>query len=302
MTKGLLICVAALLVLVIAAMVRQHAFYAEVRRSAAQDHQSAVYSAGSFHAVTFLKSSLAVPSADQTMAELRAFKSATENLGDAKWIYAGKVVENGQGSEQLGDIGWTATALVQYPSKDAYLKAIATSAYQDALAAFDTHYTHGAHRPVLRNLLFPQMMLLTRVIKGFGSVDGYPFEPADTARLPDQFHTIVAKLRAERELGKDGMVVFNLQKQGTPEQQAADAKYVAPMIALMAQLGYGPMHFATADPLPGNRDFENVAIVFYPGTDFFADMIGSNFYQNIFGDKQLGDNQSTITVPVLDLL
>ena len=33
-----------------------------------------------------------------------------------------------------------------------------------------------------------------------------------------------------------------------------------------------------------------------------ADMIRSEFFQGIIGDKQLGDNQSTITVPVLDRL
>ena len=302
MKRSILIGVAALLVLVIVAMVRQNGLYAELRRAAAQDHQHAFYNSNSFHAVTFLKSRQDAPTPDQIKDELRAFKAATEKLGNAKWIYAGKVVVNGQASEQLGDIAWTTTLLVQYPSKDAYLTASATPAYQDALATFDAHYTHGAKRPVLQNLLFPQMMLLTRATKGFSKVDGYPFEPADTSNLPNMFQTVIAKLRAEGELGTDGMVVFNLQKLGTPAQQAADAKYVAPMIALMAQLGYGPMHFATADPLPGNGDFDNVAIVFYPGTTFFADMISSKFYQDIFGDKQLGDNQSTITVPVLDLL
>ena len=47
---------------------------------------------------------------------------------------------------------------------------------------------------------------------------------------------------------------------------------------------------------------EDVAIVYYPGVRFFSSMIQSEFFQGIIGDKQLGDTQSTITVPVLDRL
>jgi hypothetical protein len=43
-------------------------------------------------------------------------------------------------------------------------------------------------------------------------------------------------------------------------------------------------------------------IVYYPSLDFFANMIGSSYYQGIYGDKQLGDVQATITAPILDLL
>ena len=52
----------------------------------------------------------------------------------------------------------------------------------------------------------------------------------------------------------------------------------------------------------GEASFDNVAIVYYPGVRFFADMLRSEFYQGIFGDKQLGDTQIVITVPILDRL
>ena len=52
----------------------------------------------------------------------------------------------------------------------------------------------------------------------------------------------------------------------------------------------------------GEAEFENVVLVYYPGVRFFADMVQSEFFQGIVGDKQLGDTQSTITVPVLDRL
>ena len=199
-------------------------------------------------------------------------------------------------------MAWSAGIFVQYPSKEAYLQAVQSEDYQNALAAFDVTYSHGARRGALMNALLPQYFLLNRFGQGIGSFDGYPFEPADMTSAPEPFLDSVDKLRAEGELGANGLVVVNLIKEGTPEQQAADAKYVAPMFNLMARLGYGPLHIAAAEAVPGAKDFDRVAIVFYPGTNFFADMLSSKFYQNIFGDKQLGDNQSTVTVPILHRL
>jgi hypothetical protein len=45
-----------------------------------------------------------------------------------------------------------------------------------------------------------------------------------------------------------------------------------------------------------------VAIVYYPGVDYFHSMIRSRFYQHIIGRKQLVDNQSSVTVPILHRL
>jgi hypothetical protein len=49
-------------------------------------------------------------------------------------------------------------------------------------------------------------------------------------------------------------------------------------------------------------EFDRVALVYYPGVQYFADMMRSRFYRDIVGDKQLADTQASITVPVLDRL
>lgn len=302
MLRSASVIIGLIFAIAVVAMLRQHYYYADVRRNAAQDHQATFYGGETFHVLTLLASAMDNPTSDDIIDEVRAFKRATQELGNATWIYAGKRVFNGQASVQLGEVNWTAGVFVQYPSRQAYLDAATSEAYENALANFSAHYSQGARRSAFTNALFPQYMLLNRISQGFGQLDGYPFEPADMSAAPEDFHNIISKLRAEGELGARGMVVLNLQKHGSPEQQAADAKYVAPMIALMARLGYGPMHMAAAEPVPGAKDFDQVAIVFYPGTNYFADMVGSKFYRGIFGDKQLGDNQSTVTVPILDLL
>jgi hypothetical protein len=73
------------------------------------------------------------------------------------------------------------------------------------------------------------------------------------------------------------------------------------MIGAMAERGCGPMHMGRAVTLEGDADFDDVAIVYYPGVAYFAEMLGSNFFQGIIGDKQLGDTQATVTVPILSL-
>ncbi len=96
-----------------------------------------------------------------------------------------------------------------------------------------------------------------------------------------------------------GRVVVNLQKSGSPEQQAADAWYVAPMTALMARGGFGPLHVAGTEVVAGSHGFDTIVIVYYLNLEFFADMIGSSYYQGIYADKQLGDVQATVTGQIL---
>ena len=54
--------------------------------------------------------------------------------------------------------------------------------------------------------------------------------------------------------------------------------------------------------LEGDADFDRVVLVYYPGVEYFVDMVQSEFYTGIFGGKQLGDNLSTPTVPILQHL
>ncbi len=74
------------------------------------------------------------------------------------------------------------------------------------------------------------------------------------------------------------------------------------MLDLMAERGYGPMHIGKTIHLEAGFDFDRVAIVYYPGVDYFADLVSSAFYQRIFSNKQLGDSQAVITAPLTTLV
>ena len=54
-------------------------------------------------------------------------------------------------------------------------------------------------------------------------------------------------------------------------------------------MGNGPMHIGTAVTLEGEADFDNVVIGYYPGVEYFAQMIRSEFFTSIVGGKQLAD-------------
>jgi hypothetical protein len=65
---------------------------------------------------------------------------------------------------------------------------------------------------------------------------------------------------------------------------------------------HGPIHLGRAVSLEDDVDFDQVAIVSYPGIKYFIEMVQSKFYTSIFGGKQLGDDLSSPTVPILQHL
>lgn len=278
-------------------VVRQHFHYLGVRRNLTQDRQAVLYTGNPFHLVTFLE----LRAGDDLLETLRRFKTATEGDEGATWIYAGQVATNGMGSAQLGDVNWSAVVFTQYASRSHYDDAAASTRYRDALAAFQRHYSHGARRSAFDNLLLPQRMLQRRIAVALSGPDSpRPFEPATTVR--EHHLEMIADLRGSENPSAQPAVVVNLQKVGSPEQQAADARYAAPMTAIMARGGFGPTHAAAAEAVEGSHDFDSILFVVYPSLEFFADMIGSSFYQGIYHDKQLGDTQATVTAPILDRL
>ncbi len=273
----------------------QHAHYLSVRRNAAHDRQPLFYGRDVFHVLTFVR----LRPDDDLVAALKTLRAATQ---DAVWVYAGKAVVNVP-SAQIGPVEWTGVVLAQYPTFAAFEAARASEAYAAALARFVAHYEYGMRRNAIANLLLPQILLVRKILQAMRFARSpYPFTPAPAARLPPRGREMIDRLHAARDLGRDAAVVVNLSRRGTPEQAAQDARYTSAMLALMAERGYGPLHLGKAVALGPGGAFDNVAIVYYPGTDYFAQMFASTFYQSILGDKQLGDNQSTITVPMLHLL
>jgi len=130
----------------------------------------------------------------------------------------------------------------------------------------------------------------------------FPFEPAEELDALPEARQLAERLRAERELGADAVVIVNLIREGTPEQAAANRRYGGSMLGAMAEGGYGPLHVGRAVRVERDYDFDSVAIVYYPGVDFFAEMATSRFFQGIVGNKQLADTQAVVTVPILDRL
>jgi hypothetical protein len=297
--KPVMILFAVILVATFVAMLWQHQRYLGIRREVAQDRQPLLYGGGAFHVVTFLR----VAEGVDAIEAVRDLKRVTEGVGGGEWIYAGKVALEGRASSQLEDVEWSAIVVAQFPSRDAYAEAAVSPTWRQALAGFEASYSHGLDRSAWVNLAIPHFLLARRgvqLVTREGSF--FPFEPTPDEALPAEVRHRIDQLLRERELGAKAVVVVNLIKKGTSEQQARDRAYGWRMIGAMAERGCGPMHMGRAVTLEGDADFDDVAIVYYPGVAYFAEMLGSSFFQGIIGDKQLGDTQATITVPILSLL
>ena len=296
--------VGVVLAAIVAAMVWQHLRYQDARRNAVHDLQDAFHSDATLHGVVFGK---LAPDTDLFDA-MGALRAATDALPEARTVYAGKVAMNGLASSQvvetLGeDVAWDAVALVQFDDRAGYDRWREDEGVRAAMRGFETTYTHGMKRSALANLGLVQAFLLSRVMQAVTFQPSVlPFEPAP----PDSLQVATPEQRAtmleELELGRDAILVANLIKTGTPEEAAADARYSGIMMAAMARGGHGPLHMGPAVTLEGDAHFDMVALVYYPGVQYFHDLTGSTFFRNIVGDKRLGDTQATVTVPILHLL
>lgn len=280
------------------AMLWQHQRYLRARRDVVQDRQPIFHASGAFHVLAFLS----VAPGDDVVEEVRALKRASEG-SEARWIYAGKVVLAGLASAQIGEKDWSAIVLLQYPSRAAFDRHVQSEPMRRAFDRFQEVYVQGFRRWPVVNALIPQGLLALRagqIVRGRPSY--FPFTRAAHPEAFPESQAYAGRLLEERELGADAVVIVNLLRGGTPEQQAADRRYGMSMFGPMAEGGYGPMHVGQAVRVERDYQFDTVAIVYYPGVAFFADMVRSEFFQGIYGDKQPGDSQASITVPILDRL
>lgn len=291
---------AAVLLILAATVAWQHVRYLRIRRDVVQDRQPLLYGPSTFHVVTFLDAERS-----DVIGRVRELRDALERGPNARLIYAGQAAFT-RPSSQLGLRSWDAVVLVQYPSRDAYEATRTTEAYHRALGKFSSHYSHGLRRPALPNLLIPQALLVLRslhILRGHWTVVPLTAAPTPNANPEQaQLHARQADLLQLRPINDDALVVFNLILAGNAAQKAADRSYGTKMLARMAALAHGPVHMGKAVTLEGNARFDTVAIVFYPGVRYFAELVGSRFFQGIIGDKQLGDTQAVPTVPILSRL
>ncbi len=292
--------IAVVVAIVLVAVVVQELRYLSIRRNLAGDRQSLFHSGSVFHVVSLLK----LGPGQELLSGVRDFVESVEQDG-AQVVYAGKTVINGRTSSQLPPDDWEAFVVTQYPNRAAWDKAAASVQYRDLSARFASIYSLGMKRSAALNLVIPAALLRQRIAQIVRREPRrYPFKPSPLlsqappeARAPLKVFEEV--IQANLEYGREGMVIVNFAKGGTREQRRANAGYGGEMFNLFAETGAGPTHMGKAVTLEGTADFDQVIIVFYPGVEFFGEMIKSQFYTGIFGGKQLGDDLSSLTVPIL---
>jgi len=289
-----------LLIVLLLAIASQHYRYLRTRRDVVADRQELFHSSSAFHTATLL----VLSPGQELLRGVREFVDAIERDG-ATVVYAGKIAVNALQSSQIPQDEWDAFVLVQYPSREAYAASVANPDYQKVRSSFASTYTLGMRRSPWLNLAIPIVLLGRRSIDIIKRRPArVPFRPAEqldstpTGPLARRAR-VVEGLLANREYGKDAVVVLNFTKNGSAEQREANSGYGSEMMGLMAEMGNGPTHVGAAVTLEGEADFDNIAIVYYPGVEYFAELLQSEFFTGIVGGKQLGDTLSSPTVPLL---
>lgn len=274
--------------------------YQRTRREIVGDRQALFHSPSALHVATLL----ALASDRKLRPSVRHFAEATEEAG-GHVVYAGQIAGTALTSSQLPREEWDAFVLAQFATPEAYEQAASAPAYLAARASFAHSYAMGMRRSPWVNLAIPVAMLGLRAADWLTfQPTRYPFEPVeDPGALEPQQRarraSLVAALQAHREQGKDAVVILNFIKQGDPAQRAANARYSRAMLRLMAEVGNGPMHIGRAVTLEGDADFDGVAVVYYPGVDYFTELLESRYFTEIIGGKQLADSFSSPSVPLL---
>lgn len=286
---------------VLLAVCAQEYRYHRTRRDLAGDRQALLHSPSAFHVATLLQLK---PGRD-LLASVRDFVGASERAG-ATVVYAGKIAVNAMQSAQVPAAEWDAFVLAQYPSRADYAEAETDRGYRASRASFANSYALGMQRSPWLNAAIPVGLLGLRAADVVTRRPArYPFTPAPVGSAGDGTERrarVVEGLLAHREFGKNAVVVLNFIKEGTAEQREADSGYGFEMLKMMAEVGAGPMHMGQAVTLEGGADFDTLAIVFYPGVEFFAEMVQSEFYTGIVAGKQLGDTLASPSVPLLPRL
>jgi len=297
---GMLGVISTILIVALLAAAAQEYRYFRTRRNIVHDQQDLFHSSSAFHTATLVALS---PEQDLLIGVGDYVKALERNSGSV--VYAGKIAALGLISRQLPASEWDAFILTQYPSREAYEAAAKNPELDKARSAFASAYTLGMKRPRAMNLALPVVLLARRAVDIVRRHPSrYPFERAD---IPDDAPPEAQALRGKliegllsnREYGSEAIVILNYAKNGNTDERKANAGYGNEMLAIMAEMGMGPMHFGRAVTLEGDADFDDVILVYYPGVEFFSELVQSKFYTGIAGGKQLNDTQSTITVPLL---
>ncbi|MEM1089422.1 MAG: hypothetical protein AAGI67_03480 [Pseudomonadota bacterium] len=290
-------------VAVLAAMLWQHSRYSEIRRDYVQDYQSALHGK-SLHVLTFLTA----PNNQELVDSLRRLSSAAEQEGTGTLIYAGKVVRNHRESTQVTEalgrnVEWDAIILQQFDGLDAYSRYLQDDEVRAALSVFPDEFAHGMSRSATQSLLLPQFLLFRKLQRLLTFTPAIvPFEAvsrAEDAEGPDISSSLFS---GSDGLGKEAIVVVNLMLEGDVAQSAANAGYSDQMLSLFAEQTHGPIHLGASVPIDHPLEYTSIALVYYPGTEYFQDLVTSTFFQGIIGDKQLADTMVSITVPITNQL
>jgi hypothetical protein len=293
--------VVTLLLAVLLAMAWQHLRYLRIRRDSAQDRQHLWHPADTFHVILYFR----LKSGDKVVESVRRFQQDILSTTGSRLVYAGQAGFTVH-SHQMASRDWDGLLMLEYPSRADFQEQIATGQFQGARQYFADTYVHAMRRNRQRNLAMPQLLLRLRVREILaGRWRTEPLQAAPMfATFPEYevWRTRAARLRSLHAINNHGLVVYSLVKRGNRAQQAEFADFARTMASRMAALGHGPLHMGRPIALEDIARFDQVFVMQYPSAGYYADLLASQFFLRITGEKLLADTLAVYTVPITDRL
>jgi hypothetical protein len=292
---------AAVLTVAVLTMGWQHRRYLRVRRDLAQDRQRLLHASQTFHVIVFFK----LRSGDRVADTARQFKQQLLSYCNAQLIYAGQTAFT-VNAEQMKAREWDGVLLFEYPSRADYEQSRVDPRTNIARQLFADSYFHGMRRNRSASLWIPQNLLWLRVkdlLTGKWRVE--PLHASTEFATSPEFQiwrARAARLRALHEINRQGLVVFNLVKYGPDGHQGVLDAFGTRLASRMAAASLGPLHIGRSVALEEFARFNHVYIVFYSNPGFFADLLSSQFFNSIAGNRTLVDSIRVPTAPITERL
>jgi len=273
-----------------------------------------------FHVVTLVNlGNKTAPDSDEAREAMSRLRDGVSQSG-GKAVYSGAVAAIVLPSAQLSD-RWHGVLLASWASREAHKEMLSdpASPYVKALQRYSRIFQQGMARSHLTSFFLP---LLTWILKAKDTLlmrpSPLPFTKSsaigpEAAAVRDRVKQGLIGFRANTK-HQTALVMLNfLRTHPDAEKAALNTQYSMDMLSLFGHAGIaGPISLGSSVALPESRKilganaggskavthgWDEVAIVFYPGSPFFLDMVSSDFMQKVGKHKQLGDTLACLTVP-----
>ncbi|MEM9257234.1 MAG: hypothetical protein AAGA91_17460 [Pseudomonadota bacterium] len=288
----------AAITLIVLVCVLQVYRYERLRRTSAQDQQVLFHRRDVFHLMIFFR----VRDGDRLVDSVAQFLDLLAERLSYQLVYCGQAGFFVP-SEQLEEHRWDGLLVLQLANREDYQQRFAAQMPDLFAGVFADVYMHGMHRNRRFGVSIPLLMLRMRIVDLLqGRWQAPELKPMMLFKTDPEFEIWrqrVRRLHAIHEVNPSGLVVYHLVKHDAAQSGLED-DLNKQLLMRMATLGHGPIHIGSTIAVEGNARFDRVYAVLYPSANYYAELIGSEFFQWNMYEQPIMDRATLATVPITE--